>query len=43
MMLKDKKRKGSSISVIVPERIGRCSIKRLELTELRSFIEKGLI
>ena len=43
MMLKDKKRKGSSIFVIVPERIGRCSIKRLELTELRSFIEKGLI
>ncbi len=42
MMLKDKKRKGSSISIIVPEQIGRCIIRKLKLTELKSFIEKGI-
>ena len=42
MMLKDKKRKGSSISIIVTKHIGECSIKKLELTELKSFIKKGI-
>ncbi len=42
VMKKDKKRKGSSISIILPEYIGKCIIRRMELSELKSFIEKGL-
>lgn len=42
VMLKDKKRKGSSISVILPEYIGKCIIRRMELSELKEFISSGL-
>lgn len=41
-MLKDKKRKGSSISIIVPERIGACSVKKISLAQMREFLELGL-
>lgn len=40
--LSDKKRKGNSVNLIVPERIGSCTIRPTPITELKSFIEAGL-
>ena len=34
----DKKRKGEEIEIVVPEKIGKCSIKRILLEELKSII-----
>ena len=40
--LSDKKRAGSTIHLIIPERIGFCRIQPTEIDELQSFIEAGL-
>jgi len=40
--LSDKKRKGNTVNLIVPERIGSCAIRPTPITELKSFIEAGL-
>lgn len=40
--LSDKKRCGGTVSLIVPERIGRCIIRRTPVCELQSFVEAGL-
>ncbi len=40
--LSDKKRSGSTVNLIIPERIGSCSIVPTPITELQSFIEEGL-
>lgn len=42
VMQSDKKRKGSSISLIIPKRIGECEIRKMELSEMRSFMEDGI-
>lgn len=42
LMLSDKKRSGDTVSVVVPERIGRCSVRPMTAEELRSFMEAGL-
>jgi len=39
-MLSDKKRRGKSISLILPEEIGRCVIKKFSLDELKELMEK---
>lgn len=39
-MLNDKKRRGKSISLILPEKIGHCIIKKLSLDELRELMER---
>ncbi len=39
--LSDKKRAGSSITIVVPSKIGRCELKTIPVTELRSVIEAG--
>ena len=40
--LSDKKRSGSSISLIIPESIGSCRIVSTPVDQLKSFIEAGL-
>ncbi len=41
-MLSDKKRTGGGISVIVPERIGKCSIRSMDTDALRAFMASGI-
>ena len=38
-MLNDKKRRGSSISLVLPREIGKCEIKKLSLDELKELME----
>lgn len=38
----DKKRSGDTIKLIIPEEMGKCVIKKIPLTSLLDFIEKGL-
>ena len=40
-MLKDKKRSGDAINLIVPERIGRCRIVKTPLAELEDWLRLG--
>lgn len=40
--LSDKKREANTVNLIIPERIGRCSIYPTAITELQSFIEAGI-
>ena len=40
--LADKKRAGDDITLVLPERIGRCVLKKLPVTELRDVIAAGL-
>ncbi len=42
VMLSDKKRAGSVVNVIVPERIGFCGIVPMDADKLREFMSKGL-
>ncbi len=40
--LADKKRKGSDITLVVPEQMGRCILYRVPVTELASFFALGM-
>ena len=40
--LSDKKRSGGTVNLIVPERIGFCSIRPTVVAELEAFIQAGL-
>ena len=40
--LADKKRYGSAIRMIIPQRIGHCSMHTIPITELLAFIKEGL-
>lgn len=40
--LSDKKRSGDYINLVVPEKLGKCVLKRINVNELENFIEKGL-
>ena len=40
--LSDKKRAGDSITLVLPEKVGCCILKRIPIEELCSFYEKGL-
>ena len=40
--LTDKKRSGGSISLIVPEKYGLCKIRKVNIEQLKEFIELGL-
>ena len=40
--LSDKKRMGSKVNLIIPERIGYCRIQGTDVADLKSFIEAGL-
>ena len=42
VMLSDKKRSGSTVNVIVPERIGKCAVRPMDAGALRSFMESGM-
>jgi len=42
VMLSDKKREGSIVNVIVPERIGFCGIAPMDAGRLKEFFSKGL-
>ncbi len=39
--LSDKKRSGDSVTVVIPETIGRCVLKTIPVTELRDIITSG--
>lgn len=41
--LHDKKRRGDSISLVIPESAGSCRLKKIPIGELEAFFEKGLI
>ena len=41
-MLSDKKRSGGTVSVVVPEDIGRCSLRPMDRDTLKHFMESGL-
>ena len=38
----DKKRSGQTVNLIIPEQIGKCIIKKTQITHLQSIIESGL-
>ena len=38
----DKKRKGNSITIVVPEKIGKCVLKKMEISDFYEFIELGI-
>ena len=40
--LNDKKRSGNSITVVLPEKIGKCCLKKLTLDEYREYVIKGI-
>jgi 3-dehydroquinate synthetase len=40
--LRDKKRKGKSINLIIPIRVGEGALKTIDVDDLKSFIETGL-
>lgn len=40
--LSDKKRQGGSVTLVVPEMIGKCILKPTPIDELKNFIEAGL-
>lgn len=42
VMRSDKKRKGSSISLVIPKSIGECEIRKMSLSEMQIFMEAGL-
>lgn len=42
VMQSDKKRKGGSISIVIPKGIGDCIIKKMPLKEMRGFMESGI-
>ena len=42
VMLSDKKRSGSSVNVVVPEAVGRCSLRPMDAAALREFIASGV-
>jgi 3-dehydroquinate synthase len=39
-LLSDKKRRGGSISVVLPRTVGDCTLVDMELDELRALLEK---
>ncbi len=41
--LSDKKRSGSYITLVLPEKIGKCILKKIPTDSLEDFIEKGLL
>lgn len=40
--LHDKKRRGDLITLVIPESIGNCSLRKIPVTELEKFFEEGL-
>lgn len=40
--LKDKKRKGDTITIVIPEKTGKSVLRKLKTDELYDFVEKGL-
>ena len=40
--LSDKKRAGGVVTLVLPEKVGRCILKKIPVEELTSFYEKGL-
>lgn len=42
-LLSDKKRQGDSLTLVVPEKIGKCSLRSTAISEVAGFLEKGLL
>lgn len=40
--LSDKKRAGDSITLVLPERTGKCVLKKIDINKVKPFFEKGL-
>ena len=40
--LRDKKRTGDTITIVVPEKIGRCVLKKIPVTDLQVVFAAGL-
>lgn len=40
--ISDKKRKGDKITLIIPEKIGKCTLRMVPLSEMRTLLELGL-
>lgn len=41
-MLADKKRSGGTVDMIIPEKIGRCVIRKTDVSDLESFVSAGM-
>ncbi len=41
--LSDKKRAGNSITLVLPEKIGKCVLKKVQTEEVLNYIEKGFL
>ena len=39
----DKKRAGGAITLVLPERIGRCILKKIPVTEMKGYFERALV
>ena len=42
IMLSDKKRSGSTITCVIPTKVGQCIREKMDLDRLRSFMEAGM-
>lgn len=40
--MNDKKRSGNRLALVVPEKVGKCVLKEIEISELEAFISEGL-
>ena len=38
----DKKRRGGAVTLVLPEKIGKCALKRVPVAELRDWFERGM-
>ncbi len=42
IMLSDKKRTGGTVNIIVPEKIGKCRILKMDIDDLKDFVKAGI-
>ena len=38
----DKKRRGGAVTLVLPEKIGKCALKRVPVAELRDWFKRGM-
>ena len=43
IMVSDKKRRGDSITLVVPREIGRCTLHTVAVSELTDFVKAGIV
>jgi len=41
--LNDKKRTGGYVTIVLPEKIGKCILKKVSIEEFKTIVEKGAV